>query len=773
MNKSTRPLISAWRSALTALSATVLVLLSAAAQAQHVMQLVPGQAPSEKIAKAALDVRPGEALRIENLRVNDASPRVVNLELYRSEVVSAATQYTVFDDKGARAYPLAINAHFVGVVQGQPGSYAYATVTPQGEIRTIIHQGQDTVLNELLPAVDRDGGKAESRAVDHEKDFVDRSFSCGVTPEFVRGNAQEQKLMLRKMMESGAPGATDAATIKATGMRRADIIVDSDYEFFQLKGTESATFNYIVDLFTYVSSRYQSEISTRFNLKQILVRSTVSDPWSATSTSAMLSELRTTWNGGSYASITRHHVHLMSGKPAGGGIAYIDTLGIPSYGYGVSASLAGNFSPNNPQVIWDSVVVAHEIGHAFGSSHTHEFDNPAVVPSPNVGGGAIDCCYSPDGPSQCSTALGGTNQFGYLPGLSSTTGGGAGQRNGTIMSYCHLLNGSFGNIAWTFGTSHPYGVNPSRVPSAMTAEAQLYLPLDSASTYDVYVTKAGAGASTSTVTSNPAGINCGIDCTESFTSGAAVTLTATPGAGYVFAGWSGGGCTGTGVCILTMDSYKGITATFTAPPAGLLSIAKIGTGSGTVVRSGGSLNCGANCTESLALGATVTLVAPPAAGSTFAGWSGGTCAGTGSCAFTINANTTVNAQFNATNGGTTSTPLLQNNLSGVAGSTQYFSVTVPTGASNLVVQMSGGTGDADLYVKLGQVPTLSSYDCRPYVNGNTESCTFPNPVAGVYYIMINSYQSFDGLTLSASYQKSSTTKTKINILPAIQLLLFD
>ena len=79
--------------------------------------------------------------------------------------------------------------------------------------------------------------------------------------------------------------------------------------------------------------------------------------------------------------------------------------------------------------------------------------------------------------------------------------------------------------------------------------------------YLLTVTKAGNGAGT--VTSNPAGINCGSTCSASYASGTKVTLTATPAAGSTFTGWSGGGCSGTGTCTVTMDAAKSVVATFT------------------------------------------------------------------------------------------------------------------------------------------------------------------------------------------------------------------
>ncbi len=79
--------------------------------------------------------------------------------------------------------------------------------------------------------------------------------------------------------------------------------------------------------------------------------------------------------------------------------------------------------------------------------------------------------------------------------------------------------------------------------------------------YTLSVSKTGSG--TGTVTSNPAGINCGATCSASYNSGTSVTLTATPDSGSTFTGWSGD-CTGTGTCIVSMTSAKSVTASFTA-----------------------------------------------------------------------------------------------------------------------------------------------------------------------------------------------------------------
>lgn len=89
--------------------------------------------------------------------------------------------------------------------------------------------------------------------------------------------------------------------------------------------------------------------------------------------------------------------------------------------------------------------------------------------------------------------------------------------------------------------------------------------------------------------------------------------------------------------------------------------------------------------------------------------------------------------------------------SAATGAQLAYTVTVPAGATNLVISISGGTGDADLYTKFGSAPTLSSYDCRPYITGNNESCTVAAPQAGTYYVMLNGYAAFSGVTIKATW----------------------
>jgi hypothetical protein len=76
---------------------------------------------------------------------------------------------------------------------------------------------------------------------------------------------------------------------------------------------------------------------------------------------------------------------------------------------------------------------------------------------------------------------------------------------------------------------------------------------------------------------------------------------------------------------------------------------------------------------------------------------------------------------------------------------------VGTGKTSLSFVMSGGTGDADMYVKRGSAPTTTSYDCRPYLNGNNETCNFPNPASGTYYVMLRGYTSYSNVSLTGDF----------------------
>jgi serine protease len=88
-------------------------------------------------------------------------------------------------------------------------------------------------------------------------------------------------------------------------------------------------------------------------------------------------------------------------------------------------------------------------------------------------------------------------------------------------------------------------------------------------------------------------------------------------------------------------------------------------------------------------------------------------------------------------------------LAGAASSTKTYTFSVPSGTTSLSFAISGGTGDADLYVRYGAAPTTSTYDYRPYLEGNAESVS-ATPTAGTWYVMVRGYTAYTGVSLVAN-----------------------
>ena len=193
-----------------------------------------------------------------------------------------------------------------------------------------------------------------------------------------------------------------------------------------------------------------------------------------------------------------------------------------------------------------------------------------------------------------------------------------------------------------------------------------------------------AGTGDGSVTGSP-GITCGTSCSASYPSGTAVILTATPAADSTFNGWSGGGCSGTDPCTVTLTAATTVTATFDVPTF-TLTVTKAGTGSGTVTGTPAGLTCGTSCSASYVSGTVLPLTATAAADSIFAGWSGGGCSGIAPCRPTLAADTTITATFLAesTGGGSLVAAILPSSRS----------VQVGTPATAYATMINAGPGTA-------------------------------------------------------------------------------
>ncbi|HQY82088.1 MAG TPA: proprotein convertase P-domain-containing protein, partial [Thermomonas sp.] len=91
------------------------------------------------------------------------------------------------------------------------------------------------------------------------------------------------------------------------------------------------------------------------------------------------------------------------------------------------------------------------------------------------------------------------------------------------------------------------------------------------------------------------------------------------------------------------------------------------------------------------------------------------------------------------------------NQSGAAGASLNYTMVVPAGATGLKFVTSGGTGDADLYVKFGSAPTTTSYTCKSEGGTNAETCSIATAQAGTYYVLVKGYSAFSGMSITGSY----------------------
>jgi hypothetical protein len=159
------------------------------------------------------------------------------------------------------------------------------------------------------------------------------------------------------------------------------------------------------------------------------------------------------------------------------------------------------------------------------------------------------------------------------------------------------------------------------------------------------VEKTGAGVGT--VTSLPGGINCGATCSHEYAEGKTVKLTATPNAKSEFVGWTGGGCSGTGSCEVTLSKATTVKAAFLALPQQVLSVEVNDGAAGTVASSPGGIECGSVCSAEFNEGSTVTLIPTATVGFRFVGWSGCTAEAGENCEVELTASKAVKAEFEA------------------------------------------------------------------------------------------------------------------------------
>jgi hypothetical protein len=373
----------------------------------------------------AREVEPGGELFLENVPLEWGNPYAITL--YRFEAFRPDLRILVHGPGGVTEEKAPDTRYFRGSIRN--GSQMVLSVLETGQIRGLVNNGREYFVVDTFNA----GGAltpVPEQALRPRPDW-----RCGAD-QLPKPPALAPSSHAERAPHPGVGVATYAATVA----------VETDYEFFSLFGDTTLETNYILDLFAYSSSIYQAQVDTSLLVGYLSLWTTPADPWSAGDSGSELDEFQSYWQA-NHADVTRTTAHFLSARGLGGGIAYLNAL-CGGFSYGVSGNLEGSFNPQNPSIVWDIEVVSHEIGHNFGSPHTHCYGGIGGDPNP------VDMCYGQEGGSGCYAG-------------PPTLPGPPGQGSGTIMSYCHLINPGLTNISLTFGLGHPYGDEPDRVPTVM------------------------------------------------------------------------------------------------------------------------------------------------------------------------------------------------------------------------------------------------------------------------------------------------------------------
>ncbi len=367
------------------------------------------------------------AVRFERVEMPDG--RRIDLDLTR---VRPVTRDCVFAIDGGRA-PMPPDeglTMWTGKVEGDPDGHVFLAFSPAGsrgviELRDrryhiVAQRGADGAF---------DSGASRLEVALPEDDLM-APFQCGemtIDQPFFR-------TLRGPPAKSAPPASGDGGTAESppptansfNTLYDCTVGVETDYQLYQKFNNAQSLGNYVATLFGAISALYQQEIGVSLTVNYVGVWTTSNDPWVAQdgggNANAVLNEFQSKWGGNKAPVVSKLH-HFLSGANLGGGVAWLDVLCSPSYSFGVSGNLSGNLTTPVSQGggTWDFVVAAHEMGHNFGTQHTHDYCPPL---------------------DQCAAA----SYFG-----SCQTQQVCGQ--GTIMSYCHTCSGGMNNIQITFGST--------------------------------------------------------------------------------------------------------------------------------------------------------------------------------------------------------------------------------------------------------------------------------------------------------------------------------
>ena len=275
--------------------------------------------------------------------------------------------------------------------------------------------------------------------------------------------------------------------------------------------------------------------------------------------------------------------------------------------------------------------------------------------------------------------------------------------HGTALSFAATAGSGATFLGWSGGCT---GTGACSV----TVDADVQLGAAFGQNQSLVVTRSGGG--TGTVTSAPAGINCGTDCSEVYSAGTQVMLTPTASADSVFMGWSGA-CSGTGACSVTVNAATAVDARFELRQYTLtVNVA----GNGTVnTLSGTGIACPGDCTERYNSGAMTSVIATPQPDNVFSGWTGACTTAFGPCSMTMTQDRTVGARFEPS-------PTVTLTLS-VYGSGGLRASPSPLSGPSTCASTDPNTTTCTLTYNRGTAVSLASSSSSPFILVAISGCT--------------------------------------------------
>ena len=198
------------------------------------------------------------------------------------------------------------------------------------------------------------------------------------------------------------------------GTLECPIAIETDYQLYQVFNSLPAMQNYVTLLITAVSDRMLEQADVILTYPYIGYYTDANDPWQGQDNGLgcgeVLSEFQNAWQGNLPNGAALGH--FISGAWLGCGVAWVDVLCNPTWGFSLSCCINGgvNFPVTQGSNTWDFFVMAHELGHNFGSGHTHDYCPPLDECSDNCNG-SINCTNSGTNLSYCHGCPGGMSNI--------------------------------------------------------------------------------------------------------------------------------------------------------------------------------------------------------------------------------------------------------------------------------------------------------------------------------------------------------------------------